>query len=117
MKFPFRSLTVLLVLLGLSALSPLAAPVEAASWTSLNPMATARSGHTVTLLPNGQVLVAGGSNGSFLNSAELYDPATGTWSPTGAMSGSRGSHTATLMPNGNVLIAGGYNGSNSLQSS
>ena len=52
-------------------------------------MAAARSGHTVTLLPNGKVLVAGGNgiNSSFLNSAELFDPATGIWSSTGAMSG------------------------------
>src|ERR1051326_5848174 len=42
--------------------------------------------HTATLLPNGKVLVAGGSmdDGSF-TSAVLYDPATGTWSSTGSL--------------------------------
>ncbi len=42
--------------------------------------------HTATLLPNGDVLVAGGDNDSVaLASAELYDPVAGTWTATGAM--------------------------------
>jgi len=65
------------------------------------------------LLPNGQVLVAGGFNGSHaLISAELYDPATGVWTATGSMATARVGHTATLLPNGQVLVAGGvYTGS------
>ena len=60
-------------------------------------MATARAYHTATLLPNGQVLVAGGYNGScLLASAELYDPATGTWTATGSMA------TAREQPHGDV---------------
>ena len=47
---------------------------------------TGRYGHTATLLPNGNVLVAGGMDEStfdyvtVFNSAELYNPAIGTWS-------------------------------------
>ena len=37
--------------------------------------------HTATLLPNGKVLVAGGSHHHYLDSAELYDPATGPGPP------------------------------------
>ena len=49
-----------------------------------------------TLLPNGQVLVTGGHNGSSaVSSAELYDPATGGWTSTGRMSTPRHHHTAT----------------------
>jgi hypothetical protein len=35
-------------------------------------MDTVRAAHTATLLSNGMVLIAGGTNGSILNSAELY---------------------------------------------
>jgi Galactose oxidase, central domain len=71
-------------------------------------MSAARGAHTATLLPSGQVLVAGGnSSGGRLASAELYDPATRAWLPVNAMRSSRDGHTATLLPNGQVLIAGG----------
>ena len=72
-------------------------------------MGTARDAHTATLLPSGQVLVAGGSNltDRYLSSAELYDPATGTWTATGSMGTAREDHTATLLPSGQVLVAGG----------
>ena len=69
--------------------------------------ATARSSHTATLLPNGKVLVAGGSAPTGpLACAELYDPASGTWTATGSLGTARYSHTATLLPNGKVLVAG-----------
>jgi WD40 repeat protein len=67
-------------------------------------MATYRVSHTATLLRNGRVLMAGGSDDS---SAEIYDPKTGTFSPTGSMTDVRSGHTATLLADGRVLIAGG----------
>src|ERR1017187_1647638 len=87
------------------------------TWTITGSMTTNREYHTATLLHNGKVLVAGGfagtynSNRVWLNSAELYDPATGTWTATGTMTTNREFHTATLLPNGKVLIAGGFSGS------
>src|SRR5262249_44213812 len=68
--------------------------------------------HTATLLPTGQVLVTGGVgfNGEFvtaLDTAELYDPASGAWHLTGGMHDPRVSHTATLLPNGQLVVAGG----------
>jgi hypothetical protein len=74
-------------------------------------MTTSRYYHSATLLSNGKVLIAGGSNGSALSTAELYDLATGTFASTGSMTTVRYLHTATLLPNGKVLIAGGSNGS------
>jgi N-acetylneuraminic acid mutarotase len=81
-------------------------------WTGTGNLNTSRFAHTAALLPNGKVLVLGGYDGShplnILNSAELYDPATGTWSITGNLNTPRaGWHTATLLPNGKVLVVGG----------
>jgi N-acetylneuraminic acid mutarotase len=59
------------------------------------------------MLPNGRVLVAGGSNAGALASAALYDPATGTWTATGPLATGRYTHTATLLSDGRVLVAGG----------
>jgi WD40 repeat protein len=67
-------------------------------------LTTSRSGHRATLLPNGRVLITGGSVSA---TAELYDSATGTFTETGEMTTSRSAHTATLLPNEKVLIAGG----------
>ncbi len=82
--------------------------------------ATPRSHHTATELPDGQVLIAGGFDGrSFLSSAAVYDPRTGSVTLVGSMFEARAYHTATRIagPNGQVgdeddlvLMAGGYNG-------
>jgi hypothetical protein len=71
---------------------------------------TERFGHTATLLPSGEVLVAAGyAGGGRIKNAELYDPATGNWSNTGSLFIERNHHTATLLPSGEVLVAGGPN--------
>jgi hypothetical protein len=75
------------------------------SFSLTGSMAEARSLHTATLLPSGEVLVAGGGDDN--STAELYDPATGAFSITGGMEIGRSGHTATLLPNGSVLVAGG----------
>jgi uncharacterized protein (DUF2141 family) len=80
------------------------------TWSATASLASARWGHTATLLPNGKVLVSGGYTGSSrLASAEVYDPASGTWSAAASMVSARYVHTATLLPNGKILVSGaGY---------
>ncbi len=69
-----------------------------------------RAFHTSTLLPGGDILVAGGTNGpSILNNAEIFSTSSQTFLPiTGSMRYVRDLHTASLLPNGRVLIAGGF---------
>src|SRR6267142_1800386 len=92
------------------------------AWRVTAAMTDARIGHTATLLASGRVLVAGGAlgcwpyssqdAGSFpypqLNSAEGYDPVSGTWFARTLMQTGRYNHTATLLNDGRVLIAGGF---------
>ena len=79
------------------------------TWTDTGSLRRARWDHTATLLPNGQVLVAGGRNlKRDFPSAELYDPATAVWTAARSMATERFSHTATLLPNGQVLVTGGF---------
>jgi hypothetical protein len=70
-----------------------------------------RGSHTATRLLDGRVLVTGGfAAGADTNNhdtAEIYDPVTGTWSFAASMAARRGRHTATLLPNGDVLVVGG----------
>src|SRR5260370_18623465 len=74
-------------------------------------MTNPRANHPATLLNDGWVWVTGAfCRGGFIygdNTAELYDPSTGTWRATGNMNVARVNTAATLLPNGQVLIAGG----------
>lgn len=78
-------------------------------WTATARMSMARAGHEAALLPNGLVLVVGGSIGDedTARSAELYDPRTETWTPTGSMSSARSGHHMTVLADGRVLVFGG----------
>jgi WD40 repeat protein len=73
-------------------------------------MGTHRGYHTAALLPNGQVLIAGGTDGvTVLKTAEFFDPVLGSFVPaTGLdMNSTRWTHTATELQDGRVLVVGG----------
>ena len=69
-------------------------------------------GRTGTLLTNGQVLLAGGTQEDlgYFAEAELYDPCAGKFSAIENMTRNRDDHTATLLRDGTVLLAGGWYG-------
>lgn len=86
----------------------------AATWTPAGPPSRVRYSPVVTLLPSGDVLMAGGYNGQCcsgptgtVNTAELYNRSSNSWTPTAAMAEARISHTATLLTSGKVLVSGG----------
>jgi len=79
-------------------------------WSATGAMSTNRYQQTATLLPNGNVLVAGGigpSGYDHVFTSEEYEPLSGIWTSLRAMTIPRAAHTATLLANGKVLVAGG----------
>ena len=83
---------------GLLLIKPCAG--QSGTWTETGSLVTGRYIYSATLLPNGNVLVAGGIAAccNSIASAELYDPASGTGTETGSLVTARELHTATLLP-------------------
>ncbi len=75
------------------------------AWTTTGSMITGRSEHRANVLLDGKVLVTGNSTAD--DTAELYEPTSGTWASTGNLSGQRRFHTASVLANGKVLLTGG----------
>ena len=81
--------------------------------TSTQSMSTQRQWVSATVLPDGKVLGTGGSSvenqlTGVNNSAELWNPATGTWTVGASAVNARLYHgSALLLPDASVLIAGG----------
>ena len=86
-------------------------------WSNGGQLQKERSGHAMTVLPDGRIFVVGGTDDiGFLASAEMYDPATDEWTTLGEMHGPRLSHRATALPDGRVLVSGGFTGSDTIAS-
>ena len=87
-----------------------------------NPMRHARTFHQLIPMPNGEVMVVGGTAGRKFTDAggilepEIWNPQTGQWRGMANMSVVRGYHsTALLLPDATVLAAGGgYGGGDHL---
>jgi Putative zinc-finger/Galactose oxidase, central domain/FecR protein/Kelch motif len=93
-----------------AGVDPRKIPVASGILKPIGPMLAMRQSHTATLLPDGKVLIAGGSDrDAVFASAELFDPVTGSFSDAGSMTSPRAAHEAILLPNGKVLITGGMN--------
>lgn len=91
-------------------------------WKKTASMSVIRRHANSTLLPTGEVLVTGGSQGIGDDAtkpvylAEVWNPATGTWSQLSSNSTYRGYHsTALLLPDARVLIAGGEKSGTSME--
>ena len=91
-----------------------AAPV----WRYTGAMTNARRHHDATLLPDGTVLVTGGTSSAgfsdpagAVHATELWDPVTERWTVLASNRVTRVYHsTALLLPDGRVLLAGSGDG-------
>jgi hypothetical protein len=79
---------------------------DSRTWTVTGPMIEPwRYNHTLSVLPWGEVLAAGGQGNAVpLQSAELYDPLTNTWRRTGSMIGYSVYGNAIVLRTGKVLV-------------
>ena len=82
---------------------------------SVAPMKWARTYHTLTVLPDGDVLALGGQSRFGANrledapvlQPEIWSPATDKWTPMASSVRPRGYHnTSLLLPDGRILLAG-----------
>jgi hypothetical protein len=85
------------------------------TWRSVGSLHLPRRHLNATLLPDGRVLVTGGTSSPGFNDgaeavriAEIWNPQSETWSTLASMKTKRVYHsTAVLLPDGRVLVAGG----------
>ena len=83
------------------------------TWRQVGSMNEPRTYHTLTALPDGNVLVTGGvrnaekTSAQGALSAEVWNPTTETWTQLSSAQVKRSYHsTALLLPDGRVLVSG-----------
>lgn len=83
------------------------------TWRQVGSMAEPRAYHTLTVLPDGSVLVTGGVQTTHVASpipslsAEVWNPQTETWTQLSSAQVKRAYHSsALLLPDGRVLVSG-----------
>jgi len=85
------------------------------AWRTVSPMALGRRQLSSTLLPDGTVLITGGSSAPGFDTAtgavlyaEMWDPNTEKFTPLSSATRYRGYHSnGLLLPDGRVVVAGG----------
>lgn len=83
------------------------------SWLQIPAMAEPRFSHSASLLPDGQVLVAGGAtlrsaqSHKALRTTEIYNPGTGQWTKGPDMTDARFGHPAVTLTDGRIMVVGG----------
>jgi len=102
-----RATTILLLFcFGLSTLSlPLVSATED-SWTTMEPMPTARSNHSVAVVGE-KIYAIGGGDSSWLNCTEEYNTSTDTWTIKAAMPTKRSGLSAAVYQE-KIYVIGGW---------
>jgi hypothetical protein len=100
--------------LGICQSGPQVYDPDGGTWSATGTMIAPRHYHTATMLRDGKVLVAGGSDGGDIpvDAVELYDPGTGSWTaiqnthfdPPSCVGCSGGGAWATLLQDGTLLL-------------
>jgi len=83
---------------------------DTGAWTFGGYMSDVHANHVAELLPNGNVLVAGGEGPS-----EIYSPTTNSWTAINIDPINASNATAMMLPTGNVLVAGGQDASHNAE--
>jgi N-acetylneuraminic acid mutarotase len=90
-------------------------------WTALSDLPMDLATHSVTVLPSGQAVVAGGANGNISAPVPVdlllaFDPANNTFAPLGNLRTARGGHGAAVTADGLLVVFGGNTTTSSLAS-
>ena len=83
-----------------------------APWTEINASAgwSARYGHSSVVLPDGSIVITGGSG--YTNDTWRSTDSGATWTEVNASSGWSGrvGHSSVVLPDGSIVLMGGYGG-------
>ena len=98
---------------SISATGVFTAPTLDPTWTATGSLSVNRAEFSgaaaAVLLTDGTVLMAGGhTGGAPTDTAERFDPATGSWSSAGTLSAPRRQHVLVPLEDGRAIAVGGY---------
>lgn len=82
------------------------------TWQNAGFMPTARILHTAHVLPNGNVVLCGGAQGTLsalvpTTAVSVFDPVNFTWTALSPLQAARCAHASVQMPDGTIVLLGG----------